>query len=155
MTSRPVLPQQARGEVVAEGNKQIKKNVAGDGRNRRALGDIGNLVTVRVDSIKPQPEIYRPLTRRFCAQLLANAQAAAAADNKKTVCVNVDKAVPPALLNGAAVAKRAAAPKAAALKPKAQEVIEISPDTEQVKDNKKPEKEKEKNSTYSYCSPHC
>ena len=50
----------------------------------------------------------------------------------------MDKAVAPGLLN---VTKRAAAPKAAASKPKAQEVIEISPDAEQVKENKKPEKE--------------
>lgn len=49
-----------------------------DGRNRRALGDIGNLA---IDAAKPN----RPITRSFCAQLLANAQAAAAAENNK-VC---------------------------------------------------------------------
>ncbi|XVE95727.1 hypothetical protein REPUB_Repub02eG0124300 [Reevesia pubescens] len=149
MASRPIVPpQQVRGEggVVGVGlggavNKQTKKNAAGDGRSRRALGDIGNLVNVRgvVDG-KP----HRPLTRSFCAQLLANAQDTEAAENnKKNVCVQVDKAP---VLEGAAVAKRAvAAPKPAQNKPTAKpkpdpaEVIEISPDTEEaveVKDKK-------------------
>ncbi|GLT27993.1 hypothetical protein SLA2020_029540 [Shorea laevis] len=150
MATRPVVPQQARGEAVAAGNKHTKKHVAGDGKNRRALGDIGNLVTVRGVDGKTQPQISRPLTRGFCAQLLANAQAAAAAENsKKNVCVNVDKAAAPSVpvLNGAAVVKKATAPKVAQKKvtvkpPKVPEVIEISSDTEEgVKDNK-PEKEK-------------
>lgn len=53
------------------------------GRNRKALGDIGNMVTVRggVAGGKPLPQVSRPITRSFCAQLLANAQAAA--DNQK------------------------------------------------------------------------
>ncbi|XP_022742530.1 G2/mitotic-specific cyclin S13-7-like [Durio zibethinus] len=137
MASRPIVPQQSKGEggvVGAAVNKQTKKNAAGDGKSRRALGDIGNLVNVRgvVDG-KPQPPIHRPLTRSFCAQLLANAQAAAAAENnKKNICVNVDKAP---VLDGGAVPKRAAAPKPAqkkpTTKPKPAEVIEISPDTDQ------------------------
>lgn len=36
-----------------------KKNAAADGRNRKALGDIGNLVTVRGIDAKPN----RPITR--------------------------------------------------------------------------------------------
>ncbi|XWS65294.1 hypothetical protein CRYUN_Cryun05aG0080800 [Craigia yunnanensis] len=156
MASRPIVPQQARagegGVVGAAVNKQ-KKNAAADGRSRRALGDIGNLVNVKgvVDG-KPQPQpqpqhqIHRPLTRSFHAQLLANAQAASAAENnKKNVCVNVDKAP---VLDGAAVPKRAAAaPKPAQkkpiAKPKPAEVIEISPDTEEaveVKEKKVKEK---------------
>ncbi|GMN53180.1 hypothetical protein TIFTF001_022323 [Ficus carica] len=88
MASRVVVPQQARGEAVVGGeNKMQKKNAAAaDGRNRRALGDIGNLVTVRPNDAKPN----RPITRSFRAQLIANAQAAKAAENnKKQACVNV------------------------------------------------------------------
>ena len=46
------------GEVVAGGGKQ--KNMAVEGRNRRALGDIGNLVAVRGIDAK---QISRPVTR--------------------------------------------------------------------------------------------
>lgn len=103
------------GEALAGDGKQ-RKNGAAEGRNRRALGDIGNLVTVRGVDGKPQPQISRPVTRfvslsvtwknssisvlvpfvdffpfcsyrSFCAQLLANAQAAAAAENNK-VCLS-------------------------------------------------------------------
>ncbi|CAJ2678861.1 unnamed protein product [Trifolium pratense] len=42
----------------------------GEGRNRRALLDIGNLVTLKGVEVKPN----RPVTRSFCAQLLANAE---------------------------------------------------------------------------------
>ncbi|XWS58970.1 hypothetical protein CRYUN_Cryun08bG0079900 [Craigia yunnanensis] len=149
MASRPIVPpQQPRGAAV---HKQTKKNGAGEGRSRRALGDIGNLVNVRgvVDSKpQPQPQIHRPITRSFCAQLLANAQAATAAENnKKNVCVNVDKAP---VIDGAAVPKRAAvAPKPVQKKPTAKpkpvEVIEISPDTEkavEVKEKKDEKKDK-------------
>ena len=69
--------------VVGGGKQQQKKNVAADARNRRALGDIGNLVTVRGIEGKPN----RPITRSFCAQLLANAQAAAAAENTKVLFI--------------------------------------------------------------------
>lgn len=50
------------GEAVVGGvgGKVVhKKNAAADGRNRKALGDIGNLVTVR--GIDPKPN--RPITR--------------------------------------------------------------------------------------------
>lgn len=67
-------------EAVPGGIKQ--KNMAAEGRNRRALGDIGNMVTVRGAEGKQLPQVSRPLTRGFCAQLLANAQAAAADKNK-------------------------------------------------------------------------
>lgn len=65
----------AEGEAVVGGGKQAKGGAA----NRRALGDIGNLVTVRGIDAK----VNRPITRSFCAQLLANAQAAAKAENNK------------------------------------------------------------------------
>lgn len=137
MASRPIVPQQAtRGEADLGGAGKQQKKAAADGRNRRALGDIGNLVTVRGIEGKPLPQVSRPITRSFCAQLLANAQAAAAVENnKKQICAKVEKA--PVAVAGAAVAveKRAAVPKAGqkkvTVKPKPEEVIEISPDTEE------------------------
>ncbi|XP_022966120.1 G2/mitotic-specific cyclin S13-7-like [Cucurbita maxima] len=128
MASRAVVPQQIRGEVEIGRGKQGKGGAAAGARSRRALGDIGNLVTVRGIDAK----VNRPITRSFCAQMLANAQAAAKAENnKKQVPVSVDGAAP--ILDGGVVAvKKAGAPKAApkkvVSKPKA-EVIEISPDT--------------------------
>ncbi|OWM78885.1 G2/mitotic-specific cyclin S13-7-like [Punica granatum] len=139
MASRPIVPTQARGEAVIGGGgavkpQQHKKNGGGHARNRKALGDIGNLVTLRgVDG--KQPQITRPITRSFCAQLLANAQAAAAAENnKKQACVKVNGA--PALLEGNKPAKKAEPAKAAqkkapAAKAKSKEVIEISPDPDE------------------------
>ncbi|MED6160887.1 G2/mitotic-specific cyclin S13-6 [Stylosanthes scabra] len=133
MASRPIVPQQARGDAIVGGGKQQqqqKKNGAG---NRKALGEIGNLVTVRGVEVKPN----RPITRSFCAQLLANAQAAAAAENnKKQVCANVGGPAP----EGVAVAAKRGAPKpahrnvTAKPKPEAVEVIDISPEKEIPKD---------------------
>lgn len=147
MASRPIVPQhhQPRGEALAGDGKQ-RKNGAAEGRNRRALGDIGNLVTVRGVDGKPQPQISRPVTRSFCAQLLANAQAAAAAENnKKAVCVNVDGA--PIITDGEAAGKapvvaKAAAQKKVTIKPKPEQVIEISPDSDEVKQEKPVSKKK-------------
>ncbi|WOK96787.1 G2/mitotic-specific cyclin S13-7-like isoform X1 [Canna indica] len=80
-----VVPQPQRGADVPAGKQ---KNVAvEDAKYRRALGDIGNLVNLRVSEGKPEPQINRPVTRSFRAQLLANAQAAAAPANKKPVPV--------------------------------------------------------------------
>lgn len=61
------------------------------GKNRRVLGDIGNLVTVApaVEG-KPKPQITRPATRSFCAQLLENAQAE---KNKVKILLNTSKIV--------------------------------------------------------------
>ncbi|GAV75629.1 Cyclin_N domain-containing protein/Cyclin_C domain-containing protein, partial [Cephalotus follicularis] len=109
-------------------------------------GDIGNVITVRgIDGKPHQPNISRPITRSFCAQLLANAQAAAAAvNNKKRICANVDCKAPAVLLDGAAAAvgKRTGATKVeqkrVTVKPMP-EVIEISLDTEQEANVKKPE----------------
>ncbi|MCD7471187.1 Cyclin-B1-1 [Datura stramonium] len=140
MAARNVLQQQNRGEAVPGALKQ-KNMAAAQGRNRKALGDIGNMVTVRggVEGGKPLPQVSRPITRSFCAQLLANAQAAAE-NQKKSMVVNADG---PIVANGALPVKAAArkpAQKKATVKPKP-EVIEISPDTEEkVKENRQKEK---------------
>ncbi|KAL1291731.1 hypothetical protein HN51_060258 [Arachis hypogaea] len=134
MASRPIVPQQARGDAIVRGGKQQqeqKKNGAG---NRKALGEIGNLVTVKGVEVKPN----RPITRSFCAQLLANAQKEAAAENnKKQVCANVGGPAP----HGVAVATKRGAPKPAATKnvtikpkPAVVEVIDISSEKETPKD---------------------
>lgn len=51
-------------EAAAVGGVKQKK-MAAEGRNRRALGDIGNLVPVRggIDVVKPLPQVNRPITR--------------------------------------------------------------------------------------------
>ncbi|KAL2320619.1 hypothetical protein Fmac_029588 [Flemingia macrophylla] len=130
-----------RGEAVVGGGKQQKKNGVADGRNRKALGDIGNLNNVRGVENKVEVKPHRPITRSFGAQLLANAQAAAAAENnKKQACANVPGAPPVA--NAVAVAKRVASKpvqKKVTVKPKPEEVIDIesSPDKNVQKDKKK------------------
>ncbi|KAH9738828.1 cyclin-B1-2 [Citrus sinensis] len=60
MASRPIVPRQARVAI-----KQQKKAgaVVAEGKNRHALNDIGNLVTVNGVDGKPQPQISRPITR--------------------------------------------------------------------------------------------
>ncbi|CAA2969248.1 G2 mitotic-specific cyclin S13-7-like [Olea europaea subsp. europaea] len=114
-------------------NKQ--KNMAAERKNRRSLGDIGNRVTVPEIEGKPLPQICRPVTRSFCAQLLANAQAAAAENNKKkSMAVNandgiaVDGAMPKAVVKKPAPNTDTTKPK-----PKPEEVIDISSDRDEVK----------------------
>ncbi|KAL3533492.1 hypothetical protein ACH5RR_007013 [Cinchona calisaya] len=137
MASRQVVQQQNRVEGVAGGVMQ--KNMAAEGRNRRALGDIGNLVTIR--GVEGKPQVSRPVTRSFCAQLLANAQAAAAEKQKKCMAVNVEGAavVSDAVLPQPGKAKKPAAQKKAVAKPKPEAVIEVSSDSSEVKkeNNKK------------------
>ncbi|KAF8396279.1 hypothetical protein HHK36_017894 [Tetracentron sinense] len=132
MASRPIVPQQPRGGAVVGGGKQ--KTGAAEGRNRRALGDIGNLVTVRGAEGKPQPQFSRPVTRSFCAQLLANAQAAAAENNKKPVATVV--------VDGVVVGKAGPRAKAtlrnAIVKPKPETVIQKNLDTEDEIKKEKP-----------------
>ncbi|XP_045793223.1 G2/mitotic-specific cyclin S13-7-like [Trifolium pratense] len=127
MASRIVSQQQPKGDAVVGGGKPVKKNgAAGEGRNRRALLDIGNVVTLKGVEVKPN----RPVTRSFCAQLLANAQAAKANENnKKQTCANV----PTAAVDGVAAVAKRVAPKPAVQKkvttkpkPVLKEVIEIS-----------------------------
>ncbi|CAA7398345.1 unnamed protein product [Spirodela intermedia] len=116
-------PQQQRGGGGGGGMKQQK---AAEGNNRRALGDIGNLVHAnpRPAEGKPPPQISRPVTRSFGAQLLRTTQTGvdpSAAAAKKHVKLDAAGA-------GRGVA-RPAKPRAAAAKPKPETVIEISPDT--------------------------
>ncbi|CAH2054043.1 unnamed protein product [Thlaspi arvense] len=138
MATRRAIPQQVRGDPLDVKNAAAK--------NRRALGDIGNIASL------PGAEggkINRPLTRNFRSQLLRNAEVAAA--NKKQI--NVGKA---SILDGApvvpkkpeavrAVQKNARAVKREPLKPI--EVISISPDTNEVakaKEEKKNDASKKK-----------
>ncbi|KAH0764497.1 hypothetical protein KY285_000368 [Solanum tuberosum] len=87
--NKAVVPQNLpRGGEM--GGKQKIGQVAG--KNRRVLGDIGNLVIVPAVEGKPKAaQITRPATRSFCAQLLANAQAE---KNKKPLAEVVNKVVP-------------------------------------------------------------
>ncbi|KAL3622122.1 hypothetical protein CASFOL_033533 [Castilleja foliolosa] len=72
---RPAVQQQNIGEGRVQGIIKPKNMAAAGKTNRRALGDIQNLVTVRgvVDS-KPILQSTRPVTRGY-SQLLANSKA--------------------------------------------------------------------------------
>ncbi|KAL3366998.1 hypothetical protein AABB24_011616 [Solanum stoloniferum] len=59
---------------VVGGGEVKKKNEQADGRTRRALGDIGNLVTGPAVGAKPQTKVSRPITRRSAAQLIVKGQ---------------------------------------------------------------------------------
>ncbi|KAK1393594.1 Cyclin N-terminal domain-containing protein [Heracleum sosnowskyi] len=123
MASRHVGLQQNRAEAAGAG-KQKKMAAGGEVKNRRALGDIGNLVTVRGIDGKKLPQVSRPVTRSFCAQLVANAQAAAVEKNKKQRAIVGDGALevkPRAALNQRKVS----------VKPKTEDLTVISPDTEE------------------------
>ncbi|GAB4850546.1 G2/mitotic-specific cyclin S13-6, variant 2 [Ancistrocladus abbreviatus] len=75
MASRVGQQEQPRGGIVQKDGQKER-------RNRKALGDIGNLVTIQAVEGKPQ-QINRPVTRSFGAQLLANAQAVAEKNKKQ------------------------------------------------------------------------
>ncbi|RZC77723.1 hypothetical protein C5167_001903 [Papaver somniferum] len=132
MASRVVLPQRQR-----DGVAEIPKAKAPAGGIRKPLGDIGNVETIRgadgkaqqVNGIPP----HRPVTRGFCKQLLANAQANLENKNKLQFVVIDDGAAVPK--------KRISKPvqKKEVVKPKPVEVIDISPDTVEVK-KEKPQK---------------
>ncbi|XP_060197082.1 G2/mitotic-specific cyclin S13-7-like [Lycium barbarum] len=104
-----------RGEM--GGKQKVGQAV---GKNRRVLGDIGNLVTAPAVEGKPKPQITRPATRSFCAQLLANAQAE---KNKKSLAEVVNK--------GGQI--KVPAKKKASDNLANETVIVISPDKEEVK----------------------
>ncbi|GMH08108.1 hypothetical protein Nepgr_009948 [Nepenthes gracilis] len=135
MASRPIL-QQAKGEEAVGGGKQ--KKVGAEGRNRRApLNDIGNVVTARVPEGKPMAQISRPITRSFCAQLLANAQANVAAGNiKKGNGLPNFHPNEEAEMDKKAGGAQKLAQKKVITKPKPEEVIEISPNTEEIKEER-------------------
>ncbi|XP_021745825.1 G2/mitotic-specific cyclin S13-7-like [Chenopodium quinoa] len=128
MASRVVLPQNVEGNN--NGGIKQKNAAEGQGRNRKALNDIGNLVTIR----DVEGKLQRPITRSFGAKLLANAQAGG--DNK------IKKAAPGVAGKAVVVPVVPKPPTKRAVpttKPKSVEVIEISPDTEDKK-QEKPEK---------------
>uniref|UniRef100_A0A1J3IBP5 Cyclin-B1-3 n=1 Tax=Noccaea caerulescens TaxID=107243 RepID=A0A1J3IBP5_NOCCA len=136
MATRRVIPQQARGDPIDMKNAAAK--------NRRALGDIGNINSLPGDEAA---KINRPVTRNFRAQLLGNAQVVPAANKKQ---INAGKAP---VIDGAQVlpkkpeAVRAVQNKARVVKRqplKPIEVIVISPDTNEVAKAKE-----EKKLTYS------
>ncbi|XP_016543947.2 G2/mitotic-specific cyclin S13-7 isoform X2 [Capsicum annuum] len=100
MASRNALEQHNKGDVVVvpDAVKQ-KKNMAAEGRNRKALGDIGNLAAGRGVEGKPLPQI--------------------------SVAVNVKGANVAQKVH----AGRKPAQKKATIKPRPEEIIVISPDT--------------------------
>lgn len=114
MASRPIVPPQPR---VFD---KHKLDLA-DGNNRRALGDIGNLVNIRHVEGKPKPQILHPVTRSYREKFCDNTQAVAITNKKAIVTVtdgeNMGK-------GGAKVAK----PRAT-INPEPVTVIEISPDS--------------------------
>ncbi|XP_010673071.2 G2/mitotic-specific cyclin S13-7 isoform X2 [Beta vulgaris subsp. vulgaris] len=73
MASRVVIPQ-LHHRVEGKGGIKQKDVAEGKGRNRKALNDIGNLVTIP----DVEGKVQRPITRSFGAKLLANAQEKAA-----------------------------------------------------------------------------
>ncbi|KAG9141546.1 hypothetical protein Leryth_019066 [Lithospermum erythrorhizon] len=129
MASRNVVQHQNRGgEAVPKGLKQKNMGAAEGGRNRRALGDIGNLVTkIHVVDGKPIPQASRPVTRSFCAQIMAKAQAAAAAENKLK-CNAVELNAPDVKAVGV---RKPTQKKATPKQQKPEELIDISLDTEE------------------------
>ncbi|CAA3015160.1 G2 mitotic-specific cyclin S13-7-like isoform X1 [Olea europaea subsp. europaea] len=145
MDSRQNVQQQNREAAAVPGGVKKQNNMAAERKNRRALGDIGNHVTIPEIDGKPLPQICRPVTRSFCAQLLANAQAAAAEKTKKnSMSVNanggiaVDGAIPKDVAKKPAQKKAITKPK-----PKPEEIINISSDAEEAK-KEKPVVSKEK-----------
>ncbi|KAF1859143.1 hypothetical protein Lal_00000974, partial [Lupinus albus] len=120
------------GEGVAGGGKQ-QKNGTVDGKNSKALGDIGNLDLVKGVEIKPN----RPIIRSFYAQLLANAQAVAATENNK---VNTQYN---SLIHFFLIVAPKPVEKKVTAKPKPQEVIEINPVKEAQKNKSVNKKKKE------------
>ncbi|XP_051120297.1 G2/mitotic-specific cyclin S13-7-like [Andrographis paniculata] len=109
MASKAAVPENPQGGV-----KQ--KNVQAEGRTRKVLRDIGNLVPPQGGGIegKLQNPVSRPGPRLFGVQLLDNAQAAAEKNNcKKLLAEKVNAGVPM---------------KSDAVKPTIDEVIVISSD---------------------------
>ncbi|KAL7092984.1 hypothetical protein ACP275_11G014900 [Erythranthe tilingii] len=134
MASRQVIQQQKAGEAVAPAGIKAK-NMAAERKNRRALGDIGNVVTVRggVEAKPLLPQVSRPITRGFRAKLLANNTQTTAIENKSFLVPNG------ALPEKKAVAKKPIQKKAVVVisKPKPEEKIESSSDSNVVEDKAK------------------
>ncbi|PIA59988.1 hypothetical protein AQUCO_00400697v1 [Aquilegia coerulea] len=81
-STRPIVPNQNRGRDALAGKPKQKAGIV-EGNNRRALIDVTNRGVVA----NPQP-INRPVTRSFCAQLLAKAQDPVNENNKIAVVVD-------------------------------------------------------------------
>ncbi|CAJ1971237.1 unnamed protein product [Sphenostylis stenocarpa] len=109
-----VMASRAEQPINGEVRENKQKNMGGEGRNRRVLQDIGNLVAKQGNG---GINVSKPVTRNFRAQLLANAQ-----EKTKKSSTEVE--------NGVVVAKAKAAQK-----PKEEpEVIVISSDDESEKE---------------------
>ncbi|GER40686.1 cyclin family protein [Striga asiatica] len=117
MATRVTAPEQPRVE-----GKQ-KNGAQAEGRNRRVLRDIGNMVAAApAVELKHQNQITRPITRSFGAQLLANAQAAAEKNNfKKPLAENAN-----VLVGKDGAAKAAVPDKKEPLKMKTNEAMVVS-----------------------------
>ncbi|KAB1227448.1 G2/mitotic-specific cyclin-1 [Morella rubra] len=122
MASRAIAPlQQPRGE-----GKQ--KNVPVEGRTRRVLQDIGNLVAERAVEGKLHAQISQPIART-----LGNAQAAAEKNKKPIAAAAAVDAVAGNIVGvgkGHAATKAIVAQKNVLKKPNTEEVIVISSDEE-------------------------
>ncbi|KAK6235632.1 hypothetical protein SCA6_010969 [Theobroma cacao] len=114
--------------ATVSGGGKVKNEVAKG--NRRATCDIGNLDTLQLIEGKPPTNITRPITRGFCAKLLANAQAAAL-ENKNSVVAAVGDGLP---VNGKGgnVKKVAKANKKLSDKPNLDTTIANSSDDEEM-----------------------
>ncbi|KAL8493704.1 hypothetical protein ACS0TY_024766 [Phlomoides rotata] len=112
---KPTTTVDEEGESVHVANEQ--KNMGAERNSRRALGDIGNVVTSRGVDGKP---LHQPVTRGFGAKLLANA--ASAEEDKNLLAENA---------NGALARPEKPAQKKAAVEPKAEEIMDTSPDSEE------------------------
>ncbi|KAF5182482.1 G2/mitotic-specific cyclin-1 [Thalictrum thalictroides] len=125
MASRPIVPTQNRGGDALNGKAKQKAGII-EGNNRRALIDVTNRGVVA----KPQP-INRPVTRSFCAQLLAKAQDTVNENNQKQIAVVVDGPI--------GGNEDRAVQKKVTVKPKPEVVIVISPEERKVTVKPKPE----------------
>lgn len=90
MANRDTVPKNL--PKVVGGGEVKKKNGQADGRSRRALGDIGNLVTGPAAGAKPLTKASRPATRKSAAQLISKGQEPVQ-KNKKKPLVEVTKGV--------------------------------------------------------------
>ncbi|KAL2320618.1 hypothetical protein Fmac_029587 [Flemingia macrophylla] len=108
------------GKAAVEGGKHQKKNGAAEGRNRRALGDIGNLVN--------SGELEIMMVFSFLLNCM-----------RKQACPNV--AAPPPVANAIAVPKIVAPEpgKTVTVKPKPEELIDIEAIPDKVHKDKKKE----------------
>ncbi|KAL6539752.1 G2/mitotic-specific cyclin-2 [Orobanche hederae] len=130
MASRLMVQQQKMGEARPVNAAIKQKNMAAAGKtNRRALGDIGNLVTVRPG--KPLPQASRPVTRSYCAQLLANSKT----ENDKNSLGAKANEIHGGLPEKKPVARKPVHNKAVSIKPKP---TEISSGSNEVEGKEKP-----------------